>query len=112
MELGGQDQDSTRGLGFLGPSWDLLGRAFGAVLALGSPSWTDLGRLGVVLGRLKIDVKIDQKIDALQDRLLMRLQWILGRKMETSWDQDGVENRSYLEKRRKRADIIKQMIFS
>ena len=52
----------------LGPSWGPLG----AVLALGSPSWADLVRLGVVLGRLGIDIKIDQKIDALQDRFWMR----------------------------------------
>ena len=49
----------------LGPSWGPLG----AVLALGSPSWADLGRVGVVLGRLENDVKIDQKNDAHQDRL-------------------------------------------
>ena len=35
----------------LGPSWGPLG----AVLALGSPSWAVLRRLGVVLGRLKFD---------------------------------------------------------
>ena len=44
-----------------GPSW----RALGAVLALGSPPWAYLGRLGVVLGHLKIDAKNDSKIDAL-----------------------------------------------
>ena len=42
----------------------------GAVLALGSPSWGVLGRLGALLSRLKIDVKIDQKNDAVQDRFL------------------------------------------
>ena len=82
---------------FLGPSWRRLGGPLGAVLALGSPSWADLGRLGVVLGRLKIDVKIDQKIDALQDRFLMRFWWILGGKMEASWHQNGIRNRSYFE---------------
>ena len=51
----------------LGPSWGPLG----AVLALGSPSWAVLERLGALLSRLKIDVKIDQKIDAFQDRFLM-----------------------------------------
>ena len=65
----------------LAPSWGPLG----AVLALGSPSWAVLGRLGVVLGRLKIDVKIDQKIDTFQDRFLTRCWWILGRK----WRQVG-----------------------
>ena len=50
----------------LGPSWGPLG----AVLALGSPSWAVLERLGALLSRLKIDVKIDQKIDAFQDRFL------------------------------------------
>ena len=77
----------------LDPSWGPLG----AVLALGSPSWAVLGRLVVVLGHLKIDAKIHQKMDALQDRILMRFGWILGRKMEASWHQDGVENRTYLE---------------
>ena len=43
----------------LAPSWGPLG----AVLAFESPSWAVLGRLGALLGRLKIDVKIDQKID-------------------------------------------------
>ena len=47
----------------LGPSWEPVG----AVLALGSPSWAVLGRLGALLSRLKIDVKIDQQIDAFQD---------------------------------------------
>ena len=74
----------TIALCFFEASWGRLGGPLGAVLALGSPSWADLGRLGVVLGRLKIDVKIDQKIDALQDRFLMRFWWILGRKMEAS----------------------------
>ena len=50
--------------GHLGPSWGPLG----AVLALGSPSWAVLERLGALLSRLKIDVQIDQKIDAFQDR--------------------------------------------
>ena len=43
----------------LGLSWNALRlswEALGTVLALGSPSWADLGRLGDVLGRLKIDV--------------------------------------------------------
>ena len=83
--LGGQDRKRSRGIGFLGtilgPSW----RPLGAVLALGSPSWAVLGRLGVVLGRLKIDVKIDQKINAFQDRFLMLFWWILGGKMAASW---------------------------
>ena len=52
----------------LGPSWGPLG----AVLALGSPSWAVLGRLGAIWSRLKIDVKIDQKINAFQDRFLKR----------------------------------------
>ena len=50
----------------LGPSWERLG----TVLALGSPSWAVLGRLGVFLGPLKIDVEINQKIDAFQDLVL------------------------------------------
>ena len=54
--------------------WGLLG-----------PSLAVLGRLGVVWGRLKFDVKIDQKIDTFQDRFLTRCWWILGRK----WRQVG-----------------------
>ena len=49
--------------------WGLLG-----------PSLAVLGRLGVIWGRLKFDVKIDQKIDTFQDRFLTRCWWILGRK--------------------------------
>ena len=73
---------SWRPLGaILGPSWGPLG----AVLALGSPSWAVLGRLGALLSRLKIDVKIDQKIDAFQDRFLERFWWIFEEKMEACW---------------------------
>ena len=36
--------------------------------------------------REKIDAKIDRKIDAFQDRFLMRFWWILGLKLEPSWD--------------------------
>ena len=36
--------------------------------------------------REKIDAKIDRKIDAFQDRFLMRFWWILGAKLEPSWD--------------------------
>ena len=72
---------------FLGPSWGRLGGPLGAVLALGSPSWADLGRLGVVLVRLKIDVKIDQKIDVLQDRF-----WNdFGGFWEGKWSQVGTK---------------------
>ena len=86
--LGGQDRKKDKKntnfwglMAILGPSWGPLG----AVLALGSPSWAVLGRLGVVLGRLKIDVKIDQKIDAFRNRVLIRFWLILGKKMEASW---------------------------
>ena len=44
-------------MAILGPSWGPLG----AVLALGSPSWAVLGRLGALLSRFKIDAKIYQK---------------------------------------------------
>ena len=77
----------SRPLGaILGPSCGFLG----AVLALGSPSWAVLGRLGALLGRLKNDVKIDQKINAFQDRFWERFWWILGRKMEPSRYQNEV----------------------
>ena len=69
---------SSGGLGgLLGLSW-----AFWGLLG---PSLAVLGRLGVVWGRLKFDVKIDQKIDTFQDRFLTRCWWILGRK----WKQVG-----------------------
>ena len=69
---------SSGGLGgLLGLSW-----AFWGLLG---PSLAVLGRLGVVWGRLKFDVKIDQKIDTFQDRFLTRCWWILGRK----WRQVG-----------------------
>ncbi len=54
---------------------------------------------------------IDQKIDAFQDLFLMRFGWILGGKMEASWHQDGVENRTYLEKAAKQGMPIKPMDF-
>ena len=73
--LGGQDRKNITKSELLGPLGAVLGASWGplgAVLALGSPSWAVLGRLGALLSRLKIDVKIDQKIDAFQDRFLMR----------------------------------------
>ena len=73
----------------LGPSWGPLG----AVLALGSPSWAVLGRLGALLSRLKIDVKIDHKIDAFQDWFLNRVWWIFEEKMEACWHSNRAKNR-------------------
>jgi len=87
------------GLHFNWRTWRRLGRVLGAVLALGSPSWAVLGRLVAVLGRQKIDVKIHQKMDALQDRILMRFGWILGRKMEASWHQNRTKIDAKCEKR-------------
>ena len=61
--LAGHTRKRTHGLIFF---WTLLGQSWkplGAALALGSPSWAVLGHLGVVLGRLKIEVKIEVKID-------------------------------------------------
>ena len=85
---GGQDRKNTNATRTFGASWGHLGAVLAAswgrlgawIAVLGR-----LGRLGVVLGRLIIDVKIDQKIDALQDRFLMRFWWNLGGKMEASW---------------------------
>ena len=69
---------SSGGLGgLLGLSW-----AFWGLLG---PSLAVLGRLGILWGRLKFDVKIDQKIDTFQDRFLTRCWWILERK----WKQVG-----------------------
>ena len=71
----------------LGPSWRPLGpswRPLGAVLAVLAASWA-------VLGRLQIDVKIDQKFDVSWDRFSLRFGWILGRKMNPSWYQNGIQ---------------------
>ena len=38
--------------------------------------------------RQKIDAKNDRKIDAFQERFWNRFWWILGAKMEASWQQD------------------------
>ena len=54
---------------------------------------------------------MDKKIDAVQDRFLKRCWWILGGKMEASWHQDGVENRTYLENAAKPGMPIKPMDF-
>ena len=62
--LSGQAGNNWFGIRFFDASWGCFGGPLGAVLALGSPSWGVLGRLGALLNRLKIDVKIDQKIDA------------------------------------------------
>ena len=51
--LGGQTRKMTMAICFLGPSWDRLGELLGAVLALGSPSWADFGRLGPSKNRCK-----------------------------------------------------------
>ena len=72
-----------------------------------APSWAPKSSPN----REKIDAKIDQKIDACQDRFLMGFWWILGGKMEASWHQDGVENRTYLEKAAKQGMLIKPMDF-
>ena len=86
--LSGQDRKMRRGIRFLGSSSGGLGGLLGlswAFWGLLGPSLAVLGRLGVVWGRLKFDVKIDQKIDTFQDRFLTRCWWILGRK----WRQVG-----------------------
>ena len=67
------------------------------------PRWSQNGE--------KIDAKIDQKIDAFQDRFLMRFGWILEGEMEASWHQDGVENRTYLEKAANQGMPIKPIDF-
>ena len=51
--LGGQTRKLTMATRFLKPSWDHLGELLGAVLALGSPSWADFGRLGPSKNRCK-----------------------------------------------------------
>ena len=92
--LGGQDRKNTKGMRTFGASWGHLGAVLGASWGRLGAWIAVLGRLGALLSRLKIDVKIDQKNDAFQDRFSER---ILGGKMEPSWHQDGVKNRSYLE---------------
>ena len=64
---------------FLGPSWR-LGRRLGATL--------------VVLDPQKIDAKIDQFLSASWDRIFGGFWWILGGKMEPSWDPKTIKNRS------------------
>ena len=91
----------------LAASW----RPLDAVLALGSPSWAVLGRLGALLSPLKIDVKIDQEFDACQDRFLRQFSSIFASKMEPNYHQDGMKNRSYLELGEKEKTIVKQMKF-
>ena len=92
----------------LEPSW----RPLEAVLALGSPSWAVLDRLGTLLSPLKIDVKIDQEIDACQDRFLHQFSSIFASKMEPNYHQDGIKNRSYLRLGEKEKTTVKQMNFN
>ena len=84
-------------------------RPLDAVLALGSPSWAVLGRLGALLSPLKIDVKIDQEFDACQDRFLHQFSSIFASKMEPNYHQDEMKNRSYLGLNEKEKTIVKQM---
>ena len=61
----------------------------GAVLALGSPSC--LGATLVVLVPLKIDAKIDQFLSASWNPIFGGFWWILGGKMEPSWDPKTIK---------------------
>ena len=92
----------------LAASW----RPLDAVLALGSPSWAVLGRLGALLSPLKIDVKIDQEFDACQDRFLHQFSSIFASKMQPNYHQDGMKNRSYLGLSEKEKTTVKQMNFN
>ena len=70
----------------LGPSWGALG----AVLALESPSWGDFGRLGPSKNRCK-----NRSIfECLLESVFEGFWWILGGKMEPSWDPKTIKNRS------------------
>ena len=48
--------------------------------------------------RTKFDTKINQKINASWDRFLEGFWWIWGGKMEPSWHQNRIKNRSQLRK--------------
>ena len=77
--------------------WAPLGAILGRFLG---PSWRLSRRLGptlVVLDPQKIDAKIDQFLNASWDRIFEGFWWIFGWKMEPSWHQNGILNRSYLE---------------
>ena len=55
--------------------------------------------------------KIDHFWDAFKNTILKDLGWIFGGKMEPSWGQDRVKNRSYLEMCEKRQTTVKLMKF-
>ena len=74
-----------------------LGRSWGRLGALLGPSWRWSRRLGatlVVLDPQKIDAKIDQFLSASWDRIFGGFWWILGGKMEPSWDPKTIKKRS------------------
>ena len=74
--------------------WNPLGAVLGRFLG---PSWRLSRRLGatlVVLDPQKIDAKIDQFFSASWNPIFERFWWILGRKMEPSWDPKTIKNRS------------------
>ena len=58
-----------------------------------APSWLPKS----IKNQSKIDVKIDQKIEASWNPFLKGFWRILGSKMEPSWYQNGIPNRSYIE---------------
>ena len=91
--LGGQDRKRVRGICFLEAFWGRLGGVLG-------PSWGRLGRFWRPRwsqNRKKTGLNIDRNFDAFWNRFLNRFWWIFGWKMEPSWHQNGILNRSYLE---------------
>ena len=113
--------------GRLGASWGRLGgvlgppgAVFGRSWAVWGASWAVLGRLGGVLvgnmgptwfpkrspNRSKIEAKVNQFLNASWDRIFEGFWWIFGWKMEPSWHQNGILNRSYLEIASNQKNII------
>ena len=92
LEASWRPNPKTRGAGDV--FWDPLGAVLGRFLG---PSWRLSRRLGatlVVLDPQKIDAKIDQFLSASWDRIFGGFWWILGGKMEPSWDPKTIKNRS------------------
>ena len=67
------------------------------------PTWSQ--------NRTKIGAKMDHFVDTFKNSILKDFCWIFGGKMEPSWGQDRIKNRSYLEMCEKRKTIVKLMKF-
>jgi len=67
------------------------------------PTWSQ--------NRTKIGAKIDHFVDTFKNAILKDFYLIFGGKMEPSWGQDRVKNRSYLEMCEKRKTNVQLMRF-